>query len=285
MGLIRVGLSGWNYDSWRGDFYPEGLRKADQLLHVASTFDTVEVNGSFYGLLQPSTYRRWYDTVPSDFRFAVKGSRFITHNKKLNDVGSALANFYASGVLDLGAKLGPFLWQLPKQFRFRADRIDAFLGALPRDTDQAVELAKRHDDRVHDVSFGRGGRHRIRHVLEIRHDSWLCEELVSIARRHGVALAFSHSSQWPYTEEITAGFVYVRLHGPEELYASPYAPPALDDWARRVETWRDGGEPEDAVRITDRIPPRRKTRDVYVYFDNDNGGHAPRDARQLCERT
>lgn len=284
IGRTRIGLSGWNYDSWRGDFYPEDLPRTRHLAHVADVFDTVEVNGSFYSLLQPSTYRRWYDAVPAGFRFAVKGSRFITHNKKLRDVDSALANFFASGVLDLREKLGPFLWQLSAQLRFDADRIGSFLSSLPRDTDQAADLARRHDDRVGEPSFGPGERHRIRHVLEVRNDTWLCDELVSLARAHGVALAFSHSSAWPYVEEITAGFVYLRLHGPGELYASPYRGPALDRWAARVEAWRSGGEPDDPERITDRSPPERKERDVYVYFDNDDGGHAPRDAVQLRER-
>jgi uncharacterized protein YecE (DUF72 family) len=287
MGRISIGLSGWNYDSWRGDFYPRSLPKAKWLAHVGERFDTVEVNGTFYGLLAPATFRRWYREVPARFVFAVKGSRYITHQKKLAGVETALANFFASGPLELSDKLGPVLWQLPNQQRFDAARLDRFLGLLPRDTDAAAAMARRHDHRIEDPAYGPGVKHRVRHVLEVRHESFLCDELVTIARRHGVALAFSQAAAWPYTEEITAGFVYVRLHGPDQVYASAYGSDALRRWCQRVEQWRLGEQPGDAVRIGSRPPPRRASRDVYVYFDNDQGGHAPREAvvlRDLVRR-
>ncbi len=282
MGRIRIGLSGWNYAAWRGDFYPRSLPRSDELSHVGARFTTVEVNSTFYGLLSPDTFRRWYRAVPADFIFAVKGSRFITHNKKLRGVAGAMANFLASGLLELDDKLGPMLWQVPANLRFDADRIDGFFRLLPHDTNAAVALAHRHDERVADVAFGPGTNHRIRHVFEVRHASYLCETMVLLARRHGVALAFSHSSAWPYIEEITAGFVYVRLHGPAELYTSPYGVPRLSRWRDRVMAWQAAGEPDDPVRVTERRPPERKSRDVYVYFDNDGHGHAPREAAQLC---
>lgn len=281
MGRIRIGLSGWNYSGWRGDFYPDHLPHATELTYVGDRFDTVEVNGTFYGLSKPATFRRWYGSVPSDFVFSLKGSRFITHNKKLADVDSALANFFASGVLDLDDKLGPILWQLPGRLHFDAQRVDRFLQLLPRDTDGAADLARHHDDRVDDVSYGPDRTHRLRHVLEVRHPSFLCDEMVTIARRYGVALAFSHSSEWPYVEEVTAGFVYLRLHGPGRLYASSYGEERLEGWAERIREWHRAAEPADAVRIGDRRPPDRKERDVYVYFDNDEGGHAPREAQRL----
>ena len=281
MGTIRIGISGWRYDAWRGDFYPEGLRTRDQLSYATSTFDTLEVNGTFYGLVSPDTVRAWRRDAPSGFVYAVKGSRFITHNKKLKDPHGPLANFFAQGVLELDDMLGPLLWQLPGNLRFDAERLEAFLGLLPRDTSAAAALARQHDDRVNDVAYGPGTRHRLRHVLEVRHPSFLGDEAVRIARRHGVALAFSHAGDWPYTEEVTAGFVYVRLHGTSPTYGSAYGPAALRRWADRIRRWADAGEPDDAVRISDRQPPRRKGRDVYVYFDNDMGGHAPREAQQL----
>ena len=166
---------------------------------------------------------------------------------------------------------------------FDADRVESFLASLPHDTDAAAGLARRHDDRIDDVSYGPGENHRIRHVLEPRHETFLNQEFARIAREHGVALALSHSSEWPYTEEITAGFVYVRLHGPGELYSSPYGEDRLRRWADRIVEWRDGGLPEDPDRITNRAPPRRKSRDVYVYFDNTAEGHAPREAQALTE--
>lgn len=283
MGRIRVGLSGWSYDEWRGDFYPEDLSRDDELSHAASRFDTLEVNGTFYGLTDPGSVRAWYDETPYDFVFAVKGSRYITHTKRLSGTESALANFFASGILDLDQKLGPVLWQLHPNMKFDADRVESFLSSLPHDTDAAIELAKRHDDRIEDVSYGPGENHRVRHVLEPRHETFLDPELARIARDHGVALAFSHSSEWPYLEEITAGFVYIRLHGPGELYSSPYGDERLRRWADRIVEWRDGGVPSDSDRISDAQPPTRKSRDVYVYFDNTAAGHAPKEAEALME--
>lgn len=281
MGRIRVGLSGWSYDDWRGDFYPADLARARQLAHAASRVDTIEVNGTFHGFVSPASFRSWRGTAPRGFVYAVKGSRYITHNLKLRGAEGAVANFLASGVLELDDTLGPMLWQLPGSWHANVERLDDFLARLPKDTDAAAALARHHDDRVPDVSYGPGRTHRLRHVLEVRHASWLSDDVVRVLRRHGVALAFSHASAWPYAEEVTAGFVYVRLHGPDELYASPYGEDALRGWADRLRAWRDGGEPTDARRVTDRTPPARKERDVYVYFDNDNGGHAPRDAITL----
>ncbi len=281
MADIRIGVSGWNYPEWRGDFYPDDLPWKDQLSYLGDRFDTVEVNGTFYRLLKPSTFRSWYRSVPADFTFAVKGSRFITHNKKLRDAESPLANFFASGVLELDDKLGPILWQLPPRLRFDAGRLDEFLGLLPGDTDAAAALARHHDDRVHQVSFDPGGNRRIRHVIEVRHESWLCDEMVSIAGRHRTAVAFSHSTRWPYTEEVTADFVYLRLHGPGDVYAGPYGEERLRHWAARIERWHEVDRPEYADRPTDSAPPPWNGGDVYVYFDNDSGGHAPRDALAL----
>ncbi len=283
MGKIRIGVSGWDYSGWQGGFYPESLPRSRRLGYVAECFDTVEANGTFYSLLTPSTFRRWRDSVPSDFVFALKGSRFITHNKKLSDVEGALANFFASGILELDTALGPILWQLSEHLHFDPARIGGFLELLPHDTQAASALARHHDDRIDDVSYGSGENHRVRHVLEVRHRSFLDAEMVRLARDNGVALAFSHSSRWPYLEEITAGFVYLRLHGPGELYASPYGDESLRRWAERLSLWQQAEEPDDARRITDRVPPRRSSRDVYVSFDNDEGGHAPREAARLSE--
>jgi len=279
MGRIRIGLSGWEDKSWQGSFYPRSLARPDELPYAAQRLDTLEVNGTFYGLMSPRSFRRWYGAVPADFVFAVKGSRFITHNKKLADVDTALANFLASGVLDLDDKLGPILWQLSEHLHFDPGRIATFLALLPHDTDEAAALAHRHDRRVEDPSYGPGDNHRLRHVLEVRHQSFLCPEMVSLARRHGVCLAFSHSAEWPYVEELTAGFSYLRLHGPGQLYGSAYAPEELRRWAHRLRCWRDGEEPDDAVRLTDRASPARKERDVYVYLDN--GPTAPEQAVAL----
>ena len=215
----------------------------------------------------------------------MKGSRFITHNKKLANVRTPLANFLASGLLALKGKLGPILWQLPEGAGVDVDRLEEFLELLPHDTEGAADLASHHDERVEGRSFTTADRNRrLRHVLEVRQESLLTAEVVRATRRNGIALVFSDSADWPYTEEITAGFIYLRLHGSRETYASRYDDAELDRWARRIEAWRSAREPEDPARITDRVPPPRKRRDIYVYFDNDQHAHAPHDALRLAER-
>lgn len=281
MGTIRVGVSGWDYRDWEGGFYPDDLPRRRHLAYAARQFDTIEVNGTFYGLTTPDACRSWYRDSPADFVFSLKGSRYITHTRKLADARAALANFFASGPLELDDKLGPVLWQLPASLHFDADRVDRFLGLLPHDTHAAADLARGHDDRVEDAAFGPGANHRLRHVLEVRHDSYRVPELVRIARRHGVCLAVSHASEWPLVEEVTAGFLYLRLHGPGRIYESRYDEEALRHWADRIRAWHAAEEPEDAARITGRRPPPRKGRDVYAYFDNDGGGLAPRQAAAL----
>jgi uncharacterized protein YecE (DUF72 family) len=281
MGKIRIGLSGWDYDEWQGGFYPEDLPKRRRLQFTTRRFDTLEVNGTFYSLTSPDACRAWKDAAPPGFVYALKGSRYITHMKRLTDIEASLANFFASGILELGEMLGPVVWQLPRNFAFDAETVDDFLARLPHDTSQAAELAKDHDGRVEEVSFGDGSHHRLRHVLEVRHESFLQPETARIAQRRRVALCSSHSAEWPYIEEITAGFAYLRLHGPGELYASSYRD--LDDWAERIESWRGGKTPGPEHRISDLSPPDRKERDVYAYFDNTAEGHAPQNAMRLQE--
>lgn len=285
MAQTRVGVSGWSYDGWRGAFYPEDLPRRRELEYASRRLNSVELNGSFYSLQRPDSYRSWYEQTPADFVFAVKGSRFITHNKKLKDVSTPLANFFASGVLRLEEKLGPIVWQLGSNLRFDPDRVAGFLESLPHGTEEAAELARGHDERVEGRSWTAVERNRrLRHAIEVRHESYFAPEFVRIARRTGTAIVVSDAPDWPLTEELTAGFVYMRLHGSRQLYASRYTDEELDRWAARIRAWRDGDEPEDAERITDRVPPRRKTRDVYVYFDNDAHAHAPRDALRLATR-
>ncbi len=282
---MRVGVSGWSYDSWKGAFYPADLPAARRLHYASRRFQSIEINGSFYSLQKPDSYRAWRDATPAGFKLAVKGSRFITHNKKLGDAETALANFFASGILLLGEKLGPILWQLPRQLAFDVDRVRAFLDLLPRDTLAAAKLARRHDERVVGRSWTRPvGRHRLRYAIEPRHESFFGPDFARIARRAGVAIAFADSGSWPYTEELTAGFVYLRLHGSPATYASRYSREAIERWASRIRAWRRGKEPAAPERITELGPPRRKARDVYVYFDNDHRAYAPTNARELMER-
>ncbi|MFO7963034.1 MAG: DUF72 domain-containing protein [Desulfobacterales bacterium] len=281
---IRIGISGWTYGNWHGDFYPEDLPKRKELEYAGRIFNSIEVNGSFYTLIKPDTWRRYYEQTPPGFLFAVKGSRFITHTKKLKDIKTPLANFFASGFLELREKLGPILWQFSARGPEKG-RYEAFLELLPKNTKEAAELAKHHDHRLSGRASTRVDRNRrIRHAFEIRDEKLFVPEFVRLIRRHGVALVFSDSGKWPYIEEITGGFVYLRLHGSPHTYASRYSDKDLDRWADSIRRWTSGSEPDHPERITDRKPPQRKTRDAYVYFDNDYHGHAPHDACRLMAR-
>jgi uncharacterized protein YecE (DUF72 family) len=278
---IHIGLSGWSYRDWVGRFYPEDLPSERWLSFVAERFDTVEVNRSFYSLLEPSTYRSWYENVPEGFIFAVKGSRYITHLKKLHDVQTPVANFFASGVLELGDKLGPVLWQLPGGWRFRPDRIRHFLSLLPATTAEAGALASRHDDRVREAATDPPVDLPLRHVLEVRDPSFFVPELLEILETSGVGFAISHSSSWPYTEDVVGDLAYLRLHGPGALYASPYSDDDLARWARLISGWAAGEHPGEGPHISSPRRPREDGRDVFIYFDNDSGAHAPPDALSL----
>jgi uncharacterized protein YecE (DUF72 family) len=284
-GRVFIGISGWRYTPWRGVFYPPGLKQDDELSFAAARFNTVEINGSFYSLQRPEYYARWFEQVPNDFVFAVKGSRYITHMLRLRDVERALANFYASGVLALKHKLGPFLWQLPPTLKFVADDIARFCGMLPRTTAEAARLARRHDERVAGRAYLRGERDReLRHAIEVRHPSFATPEFVELLRAQDVGLVVADTAgRWPLLEDVTSDFVYVRLHGDVELYASGYSAAALERWAGRVRAWRDGREPHEA-RLAGRPRKRPSSCDVYVYFDNDVKAHAPFDAEKLAAR-
>ena len=284
-GRIRIGISGWTYPPWRGVFYPEKLPQKRELEYAASRFASIEVNGTFYGLQRPESFAHWAEQTPDDFMFAIKGSRYISHVKRAKDVDLPLANFFASGLLRLGPKLGPLLWQFPPSFKFDAETFEAFLAKLPHSPAEAANLAKRHEPRLNGRAWLRTkGVKRLRHAVEIRHDSFRDPAFIAMLKRHKVALVCADTVEWPRLMDVTADFVYCRLHGSEELYASGYDDAALDDWARRVAAWASGGEPEDAERVGKAARKRKSGRDVFVYFDNDIKVRAPADARGLAER-
>ena len=263
---IRVGTSGWQYDAWRGDFYPPGLARSKQLGYTASRLNTVELNGSFYSLQRPASYHRWRDETPHGFVFAVKGGRYITHFKRLRDVEVPLANFFASGVTLLAEKLGPILWQLPERVGFEPTVLAEFLEMLPTSLEEAAALAG-HNDRGLDVTALPHSPQPLRHALEVRHRSFGDDSFFTLLREHGVACVVADSAgKWPTYDEPTTDFDHVRLHGHTELYASRYSDRTLDTWADRCRAATDAG------------------RAVYVYFDNDMHGHAPHDAVRLSDR-
>lgn len=286
MSEVRIGISGWRYGPWRKDFYPKGLRQDDELAFASRAVNTIEINGSFYSLQTPERYQAWHDATPDDFVFAVKAPRYITHIRRLKDIDTPLANFFASGPLLLGNKLGPFLWQFPANMRFDAERFDAFLRSLPRDRAAARRSASGCEHRLQGNGGTQiGGNAPLRHAVEIRHESFLCERFVELLRQHNVALVVADSAgKWPYVEDVTADFMYMRLHGDVELYSSGYTVSALRRWKKRIQQWREGSQADDARLIVQGPPPRRSTRDVYCYFDNDQKVHAPYDARRLLEK-
>ena len=267
-GRAFIGISGFDYPGWRGAFYPERLPRREWLAYASGQFNSIELNGTFYSLKSPEVFRRWVEQVPRrNFVFAVKGGRFITHNLKLRNATTALANFFASGVLELGARTGPFLWQLPAGYGYEADRVRSFLEQLPRTTAEAGRLARRHDHRLKRARVTPAAALPLRHAFEVRHPSYFCEEFYALLRAYGNGFVIADTAgRFPYAEEVTADFVYVRLHGSQVLYVSGYSPAELDAWAKRVTRWRRGGL------------------DVYVYFDNDAKVHAPHDALGLLAR-
>ncbi|HEU4757827.1 MAG TPA: DUF72 domain-containing protein [Agromyces sp.] len=270
MAEARVGISGWLYRPWRGVFYPKGLRQADELAYASARMTSIEVNGSFYSLQRPANWHRWRDGTPEGFVFAVKGPRFVTHIKRLRDIDAPLANFFASGVLDLDVKLGPVLWQLPPTLAFDAGLLDAFLARLPRSRADAATLASRHDERMEGrASWSVGADAPIRHAVEVRHPSFedAADEWTTVLERHGAASVTADTAgKFPRIDRTTADFAYARLHGEEELYASGYDDASLDRWAAWTRAHLDAG------------------RDAYLYFDNDIKVRAPYDAMGLIAR-
>jgi uncharacterized protein YecE (DUF72 family) len=267
---VRIGTSGWSYPHWRRTFYPPGLRAEESLEFLSTRLDTVEVNGTFYSLVTPKVVDAWRTSVPPGFVFAVKASRYITHMKKLGGGVEPLANFFAQGILRLGARLGPVLWQLPPNLPFALDRVRPFLELLPHDLRAAERLARRHDARLTGRCALRapdGRDARLRHAFEVRHESWLQEEALRLLESHDVALVAAETAgKYPASVDRTAGFAYVRLHGSRVLYGSRYTDAELDAWAARIREWSHQGA------------------SVFVYFDNDNRAYAPQDAERLRAR-
>ena len=285
--MVRIGISGWRYEPWRGVFYPPKLAQHRELEYASRMLPTIEINGTFYSLQRPECFESWREATPPGFVFAIKGSRFITHMLRLTRFERPLANFFASGIFALGGKIGPFLWQFPPDFRFNADKLEAFFEALPRDLESALALARRRDRRVRGrCRLAIDRNRRLRHAIEIRHESFIDPAFVKLLRKHRIALVVADTAgKWPFVEDVTADFMYLRLHGDEELYASGYSDEALDRWAARIRAWSSGGELPDSRKIAPSLaPPARKSRDVYCYFDNDIKVHAPFDAMKLMQK-
>jgi len=285
-GTIRIGISGWRYKPWRGVFYPKGLAQRRELEFASRMMPTIEINGSFYSLQRPEYYASWRDETPPGFVFAVKATKHITHERRLKDVELPLANFLASGLLELRDKLGPILWQFPPMLPFKPERFEDFFAMLPHDTEAAARIAQQHDERMAGrVSLAVDRKRPMRHAVEIRHPSFADPAFIALLRRYRIALVVADTAgKWPLLEDLSADFVYVRLHGDQELYASGYSEEALSRWAARFDAWSHGRQVKDARLASPQPAPRRARRDVYCYFDNDVKVHAPYDAATLTRK-
>lgn len=274
---VRVGISGWRYVPWRNHFYPKGLIQKKELYFASRAVNSIEINGSFYALQTPERYQNWYEDTPDSFIFSVKAPRYITHIRRLRDVEEPIASFFASGVLELKEKLGPILWQFPPTFKFDKDLFKQFLELLPKDTHAAAKLKKYDAKGI--------PKKPLRHAVEIRNESFSDEEFIKLLRAYNVALVVADTAgRWPQLEEITSDFVYMRLHGDQELYRSGYSDKALDRWYQRMNLWRQGKQPDDAKLINPPQEDAKKPRDIFCYFDNTDKLWAPFDARKILEK-
>ncbi|CAN5577619.1 DUF72 domain-containing protein [soil metagenome] len=268
-GRVVVGMAGWVYPPWRGDFYPRGLVQKNELAYASTQVTSIELNSSFYALPTPSSWRTWRDATPQDFVFSVKAPKLITQMKRLRNVSTDVSDFFASGLLALGPKLGAILWQLPPDHALDLPLLERFLDLLPHSTTEAVECATHRSDRM----IGRehldtDADRPVRHALEVRHHSFATDAVLNLLTKHGIAAVLGDSGgKWPVIDQATAGFRYARLHADEAIYPGGcYEPADLDRWAATIRNWVDAGQ------------------DAYVYFDNDAKTRAPIDAVNLLAR-
>jgi uncharacterized protein YecE (DUF72 family) len=261
-GQIYVGIGGWTYEPWRGVFYPQGLPHAKELTYAATHLTSIEINGTFYRSQSPATFRKWAGEVPDGFVFSVKGPRFVVQRGKLAEAGESIERFFATGVLELGDRLGPVLWQFAPTKKFDEADFGAFLELLPQKRD---------------------GR-RIRHVVEVRHASFCAPAFTALLRKFSIPVVFSEHATYPALADITGDFVYARLQKGEDSIATGYPPNALDAWAGRVRAWASGSEPADLPRVDADQPAGAKARDVFAYFIHEGKVRAPAAAMALIER-
>jgi len=260
-GGIYVGVGGWTYEPWRGVFYPKGLPHARELSYAASRLTSIEVNGTFYSTQSPKTFRKWASEVPDGFVFALKGPRYAVNRRVLKEAGDSIKRFLDSGVTELGAHLGPLLWQFAPHKKFDAADFGGFLELLPRSFD---------------------GR-KLRHAIEVRNDSFKTPAFIALARTFGVAIVYAEHETYTEIADVTADFVYARLQKGDEKLKVGYAPKALDAWAARAKTWAIGGVPKDLAAVG-KAAVKKEPRDTFVYFIHEAKLRAPAAAMALIER-
>jgi uncharacterized protein YecE (DUF72 family) len=259
--MIRIGIGGWIYQPWRGVFYPKKLPQAQELAHASRELTSIEINGTFYSTQRATSFRRWAGETPDDFVFALKGPRYATHRRILAEAKSSIDRFFASGLQELGRKLGPILWQFPPAKTFDADDFAAFLALLPKDLD------------------GIG----LRHAVEVRHESFRVPAFVALLRRHAVAVATVDSDKHPLFADVTGDFIYARLQRTEQKLKNGYSDAGLDIWAERARNWAAGGAPKDLPTLVAPLPAAG-ARDVFIYMIAGAKVRAPAAAVALIER-
>lgn len=257
-GRIRSGMGGWTYEPWRETFYPAEVPKKSELEYASRQVTAIEINGTFYRLQSPTTFAKWRDETPDDFVFAVKASRYIVNRRVLAEAGDGITRFMTSGLAELKTKLGPILWQLPPTKRFDAADLESFLKLLPAELD---------------------GR-QLRHALEVRHESFMNAEYLDLARRYRVATVFADTDEYPSFADVTGDFTYSRLMRTVSSQATGYSKQALGTWAKRAQTWAEGGEPKDLPRV-EKAAKKAPARDVYMFFISGAKERAPAAARHL----
>lgn len=258
---IRIGIGGWTYEPWRGTFYPPKWPIKRELEYAASKMTAIEVNGTYYSGFKPETFAGWAKTAPEGFKFALKASRYCTTRKVLAEAGESVARFCGQGIVELGDRLGPILWQFMPTRKFEPDDFAAFLQLLPRAQDGVP----------------------LRHAVQVRHESFAVPEFARLCRDAGVAIVYAHAADYPAIAEVTADFVYTRLESGVEEEPAGYPPAELDRCADAARTWAAGGAPEGLPRIADNAPEKRP-RDTFVFFINGAKVRAPHGAMALIER-
>lgn len=260
-GHIYAGIGGWTYEPWRGAFYPKGLPQARELEYAGQHLTAIEVNGTFYGTMKPASFRKWASEVPDDFVFALKGPRYAVNRRVLSEAGDSIKRFLDSGVTELGDKLGPLLWQFAPSKKFDPTDFGGFLDLLP-------------------ATFE--GR-KLRHVIEVRNDSFKTPEFIALVRKAGAAICYAEHETYTEIADVTADFAYARLQKGDETLKAGYPPKALDTWAERARTWASGGEPADLPRV-DKAHAKKTPRDVFIFFIHEAKVRAPAAAMALIER-
>ena len=277
-GRIRLGIAGWVFDEWRGEFYPKGLPQKQELGYASGQLGSIEINSTFYSNQKAASFESWAAQTPEDFVFSVKGHQLVTHLKKLKDVEIPLANFFASGVLALGKRLGPFCWQLPGNLKYDEAKIETFLKLLPQDPDALLALAKKNDGLKNEPHLDISDVSTIRHAMEVRHESFAEPRFIEQLRRYNVALVTADTADWPY-QDLTADFAYCRLQGAPRQ--EKYEVAEVDAWAERLDAWSTG-KATDGPLVG--APAKGEDRDVFAYFVSTDKVHAPRNARQVMTK-